>query len=133
MTIIKTSKWKSICLWRPHPTMTTKGALNRAVWMVAPRTWDNAKFIWLSHASSTAVKCSAAFSTSGTKIRPTKASETPVSRTASMCSTKPIAISVTRAIETASANIHSVKVSFAFLRSRCRSSSFSSSSRRMAS
>lgn len=42
------SKFRSISLPRPHPTMTTKGALKRAVWIDGPRQWNSAKFIWLS-------------------------------------------------------------------------------------
>lgn len=40
--------------------------------MELPRTVARARFIWLSHASSSAVMCSAVFSTSGTRIKPTK-------------------------------------------------------------
>lgn len=80
------------------------------------------------HASSMAVKCSAAFSTSGTKIRPMKLSDTPLSSTMWWISwTKKTADRHTQAKDTAIARMHSVSVSLARLISLCRSSSRCSS------
>lgn len=150
-TIMKISKLRSICLPSPQPTMTTNGELSRAVWIEGPRQWKRAKLIWLSlkfyisgyktktievyktnHASSMAVKCSAAFSTRGTRIRPIKLSGTPRSLIAGIFSTRKTADRVTKASATTVATKLSSNVSFGRLRSlspsSSRFSSFSSTS-----
>lgn len=67
-------------------------------------------------------------------MRPMKRSETPRSSTMkAICSTRPMAMMVTSAMEMARATIHSVRVSLSFLRSRWRSASLSSSCSKMAS
>ena len=41
----KRGKLRSRAFPRPHPTITAREELKRAVWRVAPRTWARAKFI----------------------------------------------------------------------------------------
>lgn len=48
MTTVKISKFKSKPLPNPQLTITTKGALNSAVWIEGAMQWNNAKLIWLS-------------------------------------------------------------------------------------
>lgn len=124
--------------------------------MEGPRQWKRAKLIWLSlhykllaterlevilkrnhhyQASSMAVKCSAAFSTRGTRIRPMKLSGTPLSTMDEICSTRKYAESETSVSETAMARILSKRVSFgrkcSFWPSSSLFSSFSRTSSKM--
>lgn len=101
--------------------------------MEGPRQWKRAKLIWLSlhqkllaaeqlelifrrkhnyQASSIAVKCSAAFSTRGTRIRPMKLSGTPRSTMDGICSTRKYAERETSVSETTMARMLSKRVSF---------------------
>lgn len=101
--IMKISKLRSIGLPMAQPTSTTSGALKSAVWIEGPRQWYSATLITPSHASSMAVRCSAAFSTSGSRIRPRNWSGTPDSTTSSICSTRMMSSQVAKIREISSA------------------------------
>ena len=49
---MKISKFSPMSIPRPQPTMTARGAFNRAVWIDGARQWKRAKLIWLSLSGS---------------------------------------------------------------------------------
>lgn len=80
-----------------------------------------------SQASSIDVKCSAAFSTKGRRIRPKNWSGTPASTTSSIRFTSNTARTVTKAIDAVIATAHSVRVNLALWTSAWWSRSLCSS------
>jgi len=86
-----------------HPKITIKGVTSKAICIEDPTATPIAKSILFFIATVTAVKCSAALPTMGSRIRPTKASEILLPETKpSILETRNSAHTATRTVDPAS-------------------------------